>query len=86
MKQKKKQLDVGKTVRHISREIFFGKIPRPKTKESAKAFKKGSRGKNRRVDSSRDHSPFLLPLCIIKKNVAHETYQNHTNNTFCILL
>lgn len=60
MKQKKKLFDVGKKVRHISREVFHGKLPCEKIMRDRKKFHKGSRGKNRRVNSSRDYLPFCF--------------------------
>lgn len=60
MKQKKKLFDVGKKVRHISREVFHGKLPCEKTMRDRKKFHKGSRGKNRRDSEKTEYSPFLL--------------------------
>lgn len=61
MKQKKqKGFDVGKKVRHISREVFHGKLLCEKTMRDKKKFHKGSRGKNRRDSGKSEFSPFLL--------------------------
>lgn len=79
-KKKNKAYDVGKTVRHISREIFFGKLPSQKVARDKKKFHKGSRTKNRRVESSRDYSPFIMFqvkhifLIVLERYVAHETF------------
>lgn len=60
MKQKKKSFDVGKKVRHISREVFQGKLPCEKTMRNKKKFHKGSRGKNRRDSENTEYSPFIM--------------------------
>lgn len=59
MKNKKKRFDVGKKVRHISREVFHGKLPCEKTMRDKKKFHKGSRGKDRRA-SSQERSSFCF--------------------------
>ncbi len=60
MKNKKKQFDVGKKVRRISREVFHGKLSCEKTMRDKKKFHKGSRGKDGRVNSSREYSLFCF--------------------------
>lgn len=69
MKQKKqKGFDVGTKVRHISREVFHGKLPSEKTMRDRKKFHKGSRGKQRRDSEKSDFSPFLLFCNIVFQN------------------
>lgn len=60
MKHKKKSFDVGKKVRHISREVFQGKLPCEKTMRDKKKFYKGFRGKNRRDSEKTEYSPFVM--------------------------
>lgn len=61
MKQKKQErFDVGKKVRHISREMFHGKLPSEKTMRDRKKFHKGSRGNQRRDSEKSDFSPFIM--------------------------
>lgn len=62
MKQKKKQkrFDVGTKVRHISREVFHGKLPSEKTMRDRNKFHKGSRGKQGRDSVKSDISPFIM--------------------------
>lgn len=74
MKKKQKEFDVGTKVRHISREVFHGKLPSEKTMRDRKKFHKGSRGKNGRAASSQDGSLFsFLPHCFLAYNVSSET-------------
>lgn len=60
MKQNKERFDVGKKVRHISREVFHGKLPSEKTMRDRKKFHKGSRGHQRRDSEKSDFSPFIM--------------------------
>jgi len=60
MKPKKKGFDVGVKVRHISREVFYGKLPSEKTMRDRKKFHKGSRGNQRRDSEKSDFSPFIM--------------------------
>lgn len=64
-KKKQKGFDVGTKVRHISREVFHGKLPCEKTMRDRKKFHKGSRGKNKRAISFlKDGSLFCLSTCV----------------------
>lgn len=66
-KRKKKGFDVGKKVRHISREVFAGKLPTTKEHRDKTKFSKSKRqkGKYRRMNHQSDHSSFF----IYKKNL-----------------
>jgi hypothetical protein len=59
-KKKQKGFDVGTKVRHISREVFHGKLPTEKTMRDRKKFYKGSRGKDWRGSVKTEYSPFYM--------------------------
>jgi hypothetical protein len=62
MANKKKVFDVGKKVRHISREVFVGKLPTTKAHKNKRGFNKADRakGKCRRIDTTGNDSFFYL--------------------------